>query len=268
MSLASKTSSMWLKSIPFTTDNTFNNTDFANVIKNYLHTPILPSTHEQCILCHSPILAQDAISHALTCNDLKGYKNSRHESVKKTIIKITGIFYRQLQQEPVCKEYFPIRETKQDGTPIIVDKKHRADILFIPPDNPLSPILGDVTIRHPTAEVIRNHGPKEYQNIHQLIKYKGLGATAGHEDKMVFYKDRYDFRPGRIIPIAFDTFGFLHDEAYRFLNKFIGKGTKFQNLLTKLSFSIHQYASTMIIKYLARCNAAAINASRPRGTLA
>jgi hypothetical protein len=80
---------------------------------------------------------------------------------------------------------------------------------------------------------------------------------------MKFYGNRYNNIKGRIIPIALDTYGFLHDEAYKFLNRFIGKGTKFQNLLNVLSFTIQQYASSMINIYLTQHNAAAVKASKP-----
>ena len=194
---------------------------------------------------------------------MKGYKNTRHQAVKAAIIKITRSNFRQLQNEPVLKDYFSIRTHDNQGNPIVVNNDHRADILFIPPDAPLAPILGDVTIRHATTDVIRSQGPKVHERIHHLLQYKGLGAKAGHEDKMKFYGNRYNNIKGRIIPIALDTYGFLHDESYKFLNRFIGKGTKFQNLLNVLSFTIQQYASSMINIYLTQHNAAAVKASKP-----
>ena len=61
---------------------------------------------------------------------------------------------------------------------------------------------------------------------------------------------RYVIQPGKLIPIAMDIFGYLHDVAYRFFRKYVNDdGAILRKLLENINFAIRNHNGDTLYKY-------------------
>ena len=170
---------------------------------------------------------------------------------------------RTAENEPLVRASFPLKPARA-GERISADTiKHRADILFCNSDALNLPTLADITIRHPTEDVIRMYKPAGH-TITDLLKYRGLAAKSGYVEKMKFYSSRYNIRQGGILPISIDTYGYLHDEPYKFLRKYVNNRASFRAVIEGLSYASKMSAGKSILKYLDLIETTSLSASKAR----
>ena len=100
-------------------------------------------------------------------------------------------------------------------------------------------------------DVIKKFSSKITGNtLNDLLKYEGLAAQSGYDEKISKYSTNFVFEEGRLIPISIDTYGFLHDKPYKFLRKYVTNRAHFRTVIETLAYGHKLSACKSILRYL------------------